>query len=43
MRLSRPDLVPVLAIIGGGAVGALTSGFLALPLVGDYVPAPGPH
>jgi len=30
MRLSRTDLVPVLAIIAGGAVGALTSASLVL-------------
>ena len=30
MRLSRTDLVPVLAIIGGGAVGVATSGALVL-------------
>ncbi len=30
MRLSRTDLVPVLAIICGGALGVLTSGALVL-------------
>ena len=40
MRLSRTDLVPVLAIVAGGLIGAsLSFGFLALsPL--DDVPAP---
>ncbi len=40
MRLSRPDLVPVLAIIGGGAVGVLVSGSLVLGSSPDDVPAP---
>ena len=38
MRLSRTDLVPVLAIIGGGAVGVLVSGSLLLSLRSDDVP-----
>lgn len=37
MRLVRTDLVPVVAIIAGGAVGVLTSG-LALLARSDYVP-----
>ena len=40
MRLSRTDLLPVLAIIGGGAVGLATSASLVLSSRSDYVPAP---
>ena len=42
MKLSRTDLVPVLAIIGGGALGLLASGFLVFSSRVDYVPAPVP-
>ncbi len=38
MRLSRTDLVPVLAIIAGGAVGLATSAALALSSRSDHVP-----
>ena len=38
MRLSRTDLVPVLAIIAGSAVGVLTSGSLLLSSRSDDVP-----
>ena len=38
MRLSRTDLLPVLAIIGGGAVGVVASGTLFLSLGPDSVP-----
>lgn len=37
MRLSRTDVVPVLAIIAGGAVGVLTSGIVLLARF-DYEP-----
>ena len=39
MGLSRTDLVPVLAIICGGAVGVLTSASLLLSSLPDYVSA----
>jgi len=47
MRLSRTDLVPVLTIIAGGAVGfSLSAGILTTSLVllsrSDDVPAPNP-
>ena len=43
MRLSRTDLVPGLAIIGGAAFGVLTFGsFLLLWSPSDDVPAPDP-
>ena len=38
MRLSRSDLVPVLAIIAGGAVSVLTSASLVLSSRADHVP-----
>ena len=38
MGLSRTDLIPVLTIIAGGAVGALTSGALVLSSRTDNVP-----
>ncbi len=38
MRLSRTDLFPVLAIIGGGALGVLTSASLVLSSRSDHVP-----
>ena len=38
MRLSRTDVVPVLAILAGGAVGVLTSASLVLSSRSDYVP-----
>ncbi len=42
MRLSRTDLLPVLAIVAGGALGfSLSISFLALSPSGD-VPAPDP-
>ncbi len=40
MRLSRTDLVPVLAIIAGGAVGVLVSGSLVLGSSPNNVPTP---
>ncbi len=40
MRLSRTDLVPVLAIICGGAVGVVTSAAVVLSSRSDYVSAP---
>ena len=40
MRLSRTDLLPVLAIIGGGAVGVLTFSPLGLWSHSHDVPAP---
>ena len=40
MRLSRTDVVPVLAIIGGGAVGVLASASLLLLSPADGAPAP---
>ena len=43
MRLSRADLVPMMAIIGGAAFGVLTFGsFLLLWSPSDDVPAPDP-
>ena len=42
MRLSRTDLLPVMAIIGGGVVGVLASGSLVLSSRADYAPAPVP-
>ena len=41
MRRSRTDLVPMLAIIGGGAIGVLTFGPLVLWSPSDDVLAPG--
>ena len=41
MRFSRTDLVPMLAIIGGGAASVLISGSLLLWSPSDDVPAPG--
>jgi TonB family protein len=38
MRLSRTNLLPVIAIIGGGAVGVLVSGTLLFSPRADYVP-----
>ena len=38
MRLSRTDLIPVLAIIGGGAVSVLASGVLLLGSSPNNVP-----
>ena len=38
MRLSRTDLVPVLAIIGGGALGVVASGALVLSSRSDDAP-----
>ena len=40
MRLSRTDLIPVLAIVAGGALGVLTSGALVLSSRADHVPVP---
>ena len=42
MRLSRTDLVPMLAIIGGGTVCVLTFGSLVLRSASDDVTAPEP-
>ena len=39
MRLSRTDLVPVLAIILGGAVGVVALGGIAVSAVPDRIPA----
>ena len=39
MRISRTDLIPLLAIVGGGAVGLLTFGPQVLWLPPDDVPA----
>ena len=41
MRLSRTDLIPVLAIIAGGALGALPSASLVLSSRSDHVPGGG--
>ena len=38
MRLSRTDLIPVLAIIAGGALGLATSASLVLSSRSDHVP-----
>ncbi len=38
MRLSRTDLVPVLAIMAGGALSVLTSASLVLSSRSDHVP-----
>jgi len=38
MRLSRTDLIPVLAIVAGGAVGVATSASLVLSSRSDYAP-----
>ena len=40
MRFSRTDLIPVLAIIAGGAVGVLVSGSLLLGSSPNNVPTP---
>ena len=42
MRLSRTDLVPVLAIIAGGAFGVIATGSVLLQSSADQVPAPTP-
>ena len=42
MRLSRTDLLPVMVIIGGGAVGVLASGSLLLSSRAAHVRAPLP-
>ena len=42
MRFSRTDLIPVLAIIGGGAVSVLASGVLLLGSSPSNVPTPVP-
>ena len=39
MRFFRTELVPVLAVIVGGAVGAFTFGAMVLPNFSDAVPA----
>ena len=43
MRLSRTDLVPVLAIVAGGALGASLSFSLLGRSPADDVPAPEPE
>ena len=42
MRLSRTDLVPMMAIVAGGALGALASASLAVWSPTDDVPATAP-
>jgi hypothetical protein len=42
MRLSHSDLIPLLVIMGGGAVGVATSAALVLSLISALVSAPVP-
>ena len=43
MRLARADILPLLAIMGGGAVGLVTSAALVFSARTDYASAPVRH